>query len=104
MINFYTMEKFWLEYELKDLENTLKALEMNVDFINSDNGKFIDEENTSRDNHINTTIQRLVVCGNVFSGVSIDVNKKIMREIYKLNKDKLEKKIKDIKDKLDNIK
>ena len=99
------MEKFWLEYELREIERTLKALEMTVDFINSDNGKFIDEEkNDSHKNKIRSRINSITVSGNLLTGVDIQVNDKIMLEMYKLNKDILEEKIKDLKNKINNFK
>lgn len=104
MINFYIMEKFWLEYKLKDIQTTLKALEMRVDFIQTDNGKFIDEEkNASHGDKICTQINTILISGNLLTGVEIKVSDKIMLELYKLNKDNLEKSIKNLKDKIKNL-
>lgn len=98
------MEKFWLEYRLKDLQQTLKALEMSIDFVNTNNGKIIDEErNSKHEDHINTTINTILIRGNLFTGVDIQVNDKIMTEIYKLNKDILKDKIKKIEEELKKL-
>jgi hypothetical protein len=98
------MEKFWLEYELRDVKRTLKILEMNVDFINSDNGKFIDEEkNTSHENKIRSRINSITVSGNLFTGVDIQVNDKIMLELYKLNINILKEKMKNLENRINNL-
>ena len=104
MINFYIMEKFWLEYRLKDLQQTLKALEMRVDFVHTDNGKFIDDEkNASHKDKVCTKINTILVSGNLLTGVEIEVSDKIMLEFYKLNKDNLEKNIKILEDKINKL-
>ena len=104
MINFYIMEKFWLEYKLKDLQQTLKALEMRVDFVRTDNGKFIDEErNASHEDKVCTQINTILVSGNLLTGVEINVSDKIMLELYKLNKDNLENSIRVLEDKIKNL-
>ena len=104
MINFYIMEKFWLEYRLKDLQQTLKALEMRVDFVHTDNGKFIDDEkNASHKDKVCTKINTILVSGNLLTGVEIEVSDKIMLELYKLNKDNLEKNIKILEDKINKL-
>lgn len=98
------MEKFWLEYELRDVKRTLKTLEMNVDFINSDNGKFIDEEkNASHENKISSRINSITVSGNLFTGVDIQVNDKIMLELYKLNINILKEKMKNLENRINNL-
>ena len=98
------MEKFWLEYRLKDLQQTLKALEMRVDFVHTDNGKFIDDEkNASHKDKVCTKINTILVSGNLLTGVEIEVSDKIMLELYKLNKDNLEKNIKILEDKINKL-